>query len=170
MNRSVGIFLVLFISLTITAQNKFSVPILNDQQKYQNAALLLNGSFLIQISYGKSLGKSVEEIAIFAGDQLKSSWNKQGGFQGFVQNTLYMMLTIAPYGNIEILQQNDNEIRCIVKGLYGELKEGGTIFNVTYDEYIRFLGKMFSEIGDSMHADYSQNITDDGLIFIISKV
>lgn len=169
MKRIITILFISIIAFPIIAQNKFAIPLLTDLQKYRNAALQWNGSYLIQISYAKSLGKSVEDAATFFGDQLKITWNKAGGFDSYVQSMLYTMVSLVPYGSVEISEQTENSLIYKVLGLYSELKEGGSVFDVTYEEYIKFLGTAFSRIADYMGAIYLQQDTDDGLIVTIKK-
>ena len=169
MKRLIAILCFFLLSMATFPQRKFIVPNLTDLQKYQNAALQWNGSYLIQISYTKSLGKSVEDIGRFVGDQFAITWNKSGGFDGFVHGMLYTMICLVPYGSVEIVEQTDNGLVYKVTGLYSDLREGGSIFNVTYEEYIKFLEVAFSKLADYMGAKYSQQDTDEGLIVTIRE-
>lgn len=169
MKKIIGILCLSMFTLVSVGQVKFSVPDLTDLQKYQNAELQLNSSYLIQISYAKSLGKPIEDVANFVGDQLKVIWNKETGYDSFVQGILYFMTSLVPYGSVEIIEQTDTGLKYIVTGLYSELKEGGSVFNVTYEEYIKFWEIAISRLGDSMGAKYSQKDTTEGLIGTIKK-
>ncbi len=169
MKRLVTVFYIAFLALITMGQGKFTVPVLTDLQKYQNAALQWNGSYLIQISYAKSLGKSVEDVAKFFGDQLIATWNKQSGFDGLVRGILYTMVCLVPYGSVEIIEQTDNGIKYKVTGLYSDLREGGSIFNVTYKEYIKFWEIAISKLANDLRAKYSQTDTDEGLIATLGK-
>ncbi len=167
------IITVTFVSLTTLlgfSQLNFKAPELTDQQKFRIASLNWNSSLLLQISFGKSLGRSVEDIAAFNGDQLKTAWNRQGGYNGFVNSILYTMVSLAPYGTVEITDQNDNRLVYKVTGLYSELREGGSIYGVTWDEYIKFLEITFSKVATYMGTGYSQKDTDEGLIVTVSKI
>ena len=169
MKRLILVVFVSLLAVTILAQGKFSIPALTDLQKYQNAAIQWNGSWLIQISYARSLGKSVEDVAGFAGEQLKVTYNKAGGFNGFVQNMLYTMVCLVPYGSVEIVEQTDYEIVYKVTGLIADLREGGSVFNVTWEDYLIFLETVYSKTADYLGAKYSQEDTDEGLIVAIKK-
>ena len=169
MKRLVAIMSVSLLAMTAVAQGKFTVPILTDIQKYQLAALNWNGSYLIHISYAKSLGKPVADAAKFAGDQLKGTWLREGGFDSFAHGILYLMVSMVPYGSIEIIEQTDNKLVYKVTGLYSELREGGSIFNVTWEEYIKFLEIVISRQAEYMGTKYSQEDTDEGLIVTLSK-
>jgi hypothetical protein len=169
MKKLFTVTLISLFAIAGTAQDKFTVPFPDDFQKYQMASVELNGSYLIQISYAKSLGKSVEDVAVYVGDQYIATWNKQGGFDRFVQKILYMMVTMVPYGSVEITDQTDNKIIYKVSGLYSDLREGGSILDVTYEEYIKFWEVAISRMADSMGAKYSQEDSDEGLIVTITR-
>jgi len=49
------------------------------------------------------------------------------------------------------------------------LKEGGSILNVTYEEYMKFWETAISRIADNMGAKYSQKDSDEGLIVTINR-
>ena len=169
MKRLLTVTLISLFTIAGIAQGKFTVPSPDALQKYQMASMELNGSYLIQISYAKSLGKSVEDVAIYVGDQYISTWNKQGGFDRFVQKILYMMVTLVPYGSVEITDQTDNKIVYKVSGLFSDLREGGSILNVTFEEYVKFWEIAISTMADSMGAKYSQEDSDEGLIVTITR-
>jgi len=151
------------------AQSKFAVPELTDTQKYRIAAIQWNGSYLIQISYAKSLGKPPEDVAKFTADQLKPTLNKQAGYDGFVQGIIYTMVSMVPYGSVEITEETPDALTIKVTGLYTDLREGGSIFDVTYEEYIKFWEIVNSGLADYMGAKYSQKDSDEGLIVTITR-
>ena len=164
--------LILYFSLfmvTLNGQREFSVPQLTDLQKYQNAAIQWNGSWLMQISYAKSLGRSVGDVAGFVGEQIKVTFDNAAGFNGFVQGMLYTMVSLVPYGSVEIIHQTDNEIVYKVTGLYADLREGGSVFNVTWEDYLTFLQTIYTKAADYVGANYSQEDKDEGLIVTIRK-
>lgn len=169
MKRLIAILIVSLLAITVNAQGKFTVPSPTDMQKYHLAAYHWNGMYLIQISYAKSIGKSVEDVARFNGDHLKGTWLKEGGYERFVAGMLTLMVSLVPYGSVEIIEQKDNELVYKVSGLYTELKEAGEIFNVTWEEYLKFLDISISRQADYMGAKYSQKDTNEGLIVTISK-
>lgn len=169
MKKALSILCLSFLTTTVFGQALFSVPAPADLQKYKVAALHWNGAYLIQISYARSQGKPVEDVARFVGDQLLVEWKKENGYTGFVQGILYFMVSLVSNGSVAITEQTDNEIVYRVSGLYSDLREGGSVFDVTYNEYIKFLEIAFSRIADHMGAKYSQKDTDEGLIVTIRK-
>ena len=169
MKRLIVILCFSLLAITAAAQEKFTSPTPSDRQKYLLAAYHWNGLYLIQISYAKSAGKSVADVARFTGDHLVGTWLKKGGFDSFANGMLNLMVSMAQYGSVEIIEQSDNKLTYKVTGFYSELKEAGSIFNVTYDEYLKFMEIVFSRQADYMGAKYSQKDSEEGLIVTVSK-
>lgn len=69
-----------------------------------------NSAYINLVSYAKSLGKSAEDACSFAGEMAKLSWNKEGGFDNFVNNMSYIWVTFNPEGTAEILEQSEDKI------------------------------------------------------------
>jgi hypothetical protein len=166
------LILLLFVSLfasALFAQEMFTVPVPTDLQKYRSAAWQWSAAYLLQINFAKSMGKSVEDVANFNGDQAKLSWNKEAGFEGFVKGILYNFVCITPQGTVEILEQNDHKVVFQVTKVYPQLKDQGPIFNVTYEEYLKFWSIAIARIGDYLGATYTQKEKDDGIVATIEK-
>jgi hypothetical protein len=151
------------------AQDKFTVPTPTDFQKYQTAAWQWNGAYITLISYAKSLGKSVEDTGSSIGEIIKVTWNKENGFDGFANGMLYVYVTFAPNGTVEITEQKENKIQFIVKNFYPPLKQSLEVFKVTYEEYLKFFDFTISKLAEYMGSTYTQKDTDGNLIVTIEK-
>lgn len=158
----------LFATLTF-AQGKFTVPTPTDSVKYQTAAWQWNGAYIILVSYAKSLGKSVEDAGSSVGEMVKVTWNKEVGFDGFVNSMLHNWVTFTPGGTVEIMNQSEDKIVCLVKGFYPPIKEALTLYNVTYQEYLKFIELYVSKLAEYMGSTYTQKDTEEGLIVTIIK-
>ncbi len=64
---------VYLLTIAACAQEKYTVPVPTDLQKFQLAAIQWNSSCLMQINYAKSIEKPVSDVARFTGDQLKGT-------------------------------------------------------------------------------------------------
>jgi len=169
MKKFIAIMCISLFATVTLAQGKFTVPTPTDQQKFQTAAWQWNSAYLHLISYGKSNGKSVEEIASSVGDDWTKTWNKEDGFDGLVSSMLYICVCMVPDGSVEILEQTDNKIVIKVKGWYPYLKERGTFLNVSYAEFIEFMNIGVNKIAEFMGATFSQKDTEDGLVMNFGK-
>lgn len=166
------LIVILCVSLCATltfAQVKFTVPAPTDLQKYQTAAWQWNGAYITLINYAKSLGKSVEDAGSSIGDIIKVTWNKENGFDGFVNGMLYVYVTFAPNGTVEITEQTENKIQFIVKNFYPPLKQSLAVFNVTYEEYLKFFDFTISKLAEYMGSTYTQKDNEGNLIVTIEK-
>jgi len=169
MKKTIFLLGVSFLSLAGSSQTRFTVPVLSDIQKYQAASLQLNGAYLVQISFAKAQKVKIEQAALYFGDQLASTWNKPAGFDGLVQGILYMMVTLVPYGSVDITDQDRNSVTFLVTGLFPELREGGSVYGVTYPEYLKFWDIALSRLAGFFGAGYSQKDTDEGLKVTIRR-
>ena len=164
MKKIVLIPLIVLFALTISAQEKFSLPELNDNQKQWRLVSQLNGMMLNQINYAKSIGKSVEDVATFAGNQFKLSWNKENGWEGYVKGCLGNWTIIRPDNKLDILEQSDTMIRFKSKIPYARLKNNGPRYNVSHEEYMSFLKIAHKIIGEYLGASTTFEDVDDGII------
>ena len=67
------------------------------------------------------------------------------------------------------MEQSGEEIVYRVTGFFPELKEGGSILNVDYSEFLEFWEIVFERQADYVGAKYSHKDTDEGLIVTIRK-
>lgn len=131
---------------------------------YSQADLFL----LMAISYAKSLGKNVEDLAKFAGENVKTSWNQANGFNGLVTGMLRNWRAVAPRGELKIKEQDDNHIVFSVNKMFSGLKNTPQ-YNVTYDDYLTFYKGAGEQISDYMGGIYKLENTQDGMLVTISK-
>jgi len=144
-------------------------PVISEADRYSNAVAQFKYMILNSINFAKSKGVSVENIARFTGDQFKTSWNKEMGYDGFVKGTLRNWLTFVPNGEFKMLESDDNHIKLSVDNIYPWLKNDGPQMNVSYDDYLKFFRIVHEQIADYLGAVYSQEITPDGLVITITK-
>jgi hypothetical protein len=120
------------------------------------------------INYVKSIGKSVEDLASFTGDQYKSGWNKTEGYNGFVSGVLYYWRVFVPIGELKILEQDNNHVVFSANKMLTQLKNSPQ-FNVTYEDYLTFYRITFEKIADYMDVIYKQETTPDGVLVTVTK-
>lgn len=156
----------LFTTLTF-AQGKFIVPTPSDLQKYQDVAWQWNNAYILLVSQAKSMGKSAEDAGSFAGDMVKNTWNKEIGFDGFVNNILYIWVNFNAGGTVEISEQSGSKVICLVKDFHP--KDALPLYNVTYKEYLQFFESFLSKLAEHMGSTYAQKDTEQGLIITMTK-
>ena len=169
MKKVFSVLLLCFVVISAKAQESFQVPALTDADKHARAVFQTDGFILNTINYAKSLGKTVEDVASFTGEQFKFTWNKEEGFSALVNGTLYNWSCFTPNSKIEILQQSGTMVKFKANTISPNLKKDGQQFGVTYDDYLTFTRIVHEKIAEYFGADYSQTTTDDGMIITIKK-
>jgi len=159
---------ILFVT-SIVAQEKFVVREITDTQKHSRMVGQANGIILNLISYAISQGNSVEEVAKFTGDQFKTGWNKENGWEGFAKGCLNNWAIFIPNNKLVILEQSETMIKFQSKTPYMWLKNNGPQYNVSHDEYMTFIKIIHKIIGEYLGADISFKEVEDGLILTIKK-
>lgn len=95
---------MLLISSIAFAQTKFTVPELTDVQKLQTARTLGNNNIIAAINFARSQGLTAAEYGEYEGKLFP--WNKEDGFEGWINGFLYMNVAVAR--NVEIMEQSEN--------------------------------------------------------------
>jgi len=149
-----------------TAEGFPNVPVAD---RYLNMVGQINIFIINSINYAKSIGKTVEEIANFTGDQFKTSWNKANGYNGFINGVKYNWISFAPDGKFKILEQDDNHFKFSVNDVFPYLKNNSPLYNVTYDEYLTFLKIVHEKIAEYMGAEYTQKVENGEIEVTIKK-
>jgi len=169
MKKFIAILFVSLFAMGSVAQVKFVVPELTDAQKYNMAVGAWNSVNIYLISYAKSQGKSIEDVAGFSADLYISGMDKKIGFDGYVKSMLSGWITTNPGGKVEILEQADKKIVYKVTNFNSQLKEKGQINNVKYEEYMKYLEFRQNKIAGVYDATFSIKIIAEGLIITIEK-
>lgn len=169
MKKLIAFVCVSLIALAVVAQGKFVVPTPTDLEKYQSSAWQWNAAYIVLINYAKSLGKSAEDAGSSVADIVKLAWNKEIGYDGFVKSMLYNWVTFVPQGAVEIKEQSDQKIIFLVSNFYAPLKDALTVYDVTYEDYLKFLNNYILQIAEHLGLNYSQKNTEEGLFVTIEK-
>ena len=167
MNKLTVSVVAIFFSLAISAQTVFFVPELNDSLKLQMAKGLCYNNIIMGINFAKSQGKTVEEYARYGGDQVKVVYDKEMGFEKFVNDHIYSFVAMA--GNVVILSQSENKIVFRISQVYPALETQGPFWNVSYAEMMKWLEIVYIQISDYLGLSYAMKITDEGVEITIGK-
>jgi hypothetical protein len=155
--------LILFSAGLLGAQEKISVPQMTDIQKHQRCISMMNYMMIVGADYAKSQGKSVGDFAKYLGDQVKTTWDINSGFNGFIQGTLYNWESFrsATSPAIEILKQTDDYFQFKVPL---EVKKfmGDKMFNISFQELMQVYDIAFGIIAKHLGVTYQQNVLDNG--------
>lgn len=166
------LFVILYLSLPLfstNAQEKFSVPVMTDQEKINALASSWNTLNLYMISLGKSLGKSIDEVANYTSDLFISGMDKSIGFDGYAKALIGGWIATAPADKVEIIEQTGEKIVIRVTNFCPQLKDKGPLYNVSYKEYIRYLECRGNKVFGVYGGTYSIKDTKEGLIITMQK-
>ncbi|MEN8123330.1 MAG: nuclear transport factor 2 family protein [Bacteroidota bacterium] len=137
-------------------------------EKLQTAKNLCYNNIIAGIAFAKSQGLSVEDYAKWQGELWKTVWDKEVGFNGLVDFAISSWTALS--GQIEILNQSENNLVIKVSDIYPELKTSEGLLNVTYDELMTWTEEMMIPISEYLGCSFSLLIKDDGVEIIINKI
>lgn len=169
MKKLAVIFSLSISLLSAYGQEQFSVPVMSEQEKINALASSWNTLNLYLISHGKSLGKSIEEIATFTSDLYIAGMDKSVGFEGYAKGLIQGWVGTAPAGKVEITEQTGDKVVIRVTNFFNRLKEQRTIHNVSYQEYIRYLEFRGNRVFGVLGGTYSIMDSKEGLIITMQK-
>ena len=162
-------FLFMGMSLNwLSAQDAFSVPQLNDDQKMEVLYQHVMSYATTGIAFAKTKGTSPRAYGSFIGKQFTAFWDPNGGFPVVVNRMMYILAGMHPDNQMEILEQNGHMIRFRLKNVDLMFREG-PVFGVTYDELLETSYGIINEIAQFMGADFKHEQTDDGWYVVTMK-
>lgn len=167
MKKLAFIIIAILFAWATFAQNQFTVPERTAEQQHPRVTWIMHYDLNVALSYVKSTGKTVEEYAKYSGNLYKLTWQKEEGFEGFVKGTLLNLTDLS--GKVEILNQSDKKVTIKATGFYKYLQDKGTIYNVTYKDYIQFFEVSHKQIAKYLNSTISMKVIDDGVEVIIGK-
>jgi tetratricopeptide (TPR) repeat protein len=149
----------------------FTVPERTPVQKHNRTIFQTWAIATAGISVAKKSGMSVHDFATQMGDLFKTSWNKDNGFEGFVQGTLFNFEHFRRESDppLEIMRQDKNGIQFKWKTNYSMWFEDGYLFSVTYEELNQWLAGIHSRIAEYMGSTFEQEAEGDYLKITIGR-
>ena len=167
--KKILISFIFIAAYAICPAQEYSIPELTSAQKHSRM-LYINHNFIIStIATAKNAGVSIEDNASFVSDYVKTTWDKEAGFEGFVKGTIYNWENFRRESDppMEIEQQTDNQITVKYKNNFMELFEKGDIFNVSYDEFMDWMIIMHRRIGEYLGGNFEMRKTKDGWLYLV---
>ncbi len=154
----------IFSANSLCAQEKFSVPIVTDNQKLERMNFMTNVFIIIGADYAKSKGQSIEDYARYVGERVKTTWDINSGFSGFVNGSLYNLESIRSSTSppIEFIKQTDNFVQfkapLDMKKMMGENK----IFDISFKELVMVYEITFKIVAEHLGVKYQQKLIENG--------
>jgi len=128
-----------------------------------------NGLMAVSISYAKTQGLTAAEYGSLIGDQFKYSWNKEAGFEGFVNGWLYSAACFLADPGTEIIINTAEKVKFKTRLWGASIKVNEPLYGVTYEEVVDYFEAMVTKIADYMGANSEISYDDEWMYFTITK-
>lgn len=169
MKKSIFFIAAIFLTTGLCAQEKFTVPEVSVEQKHQNMVFQINSMMTVSIHYAKTQGLTAAEYGTFIGEQYKYSWNKDAGFEGYVNGMLNNMSCFLADPGIEIATNTAEKVKFKTRLMGAEIKQNEPVYGVTYKEYIDCLKAITSTIADYLGCKSELSYDEEWMYFTFSK-
>ncbi len=148
----------------ISAQDKITVTKLTDTQKHQRVIWQLNHTAIIGFKYAKSQGMTAKEYGEYFGEFSKLTWDKDGGFDGFVKGLLLNWETWRASSSkaIQIIKQTDDIFKFKTPSNLKKITESNAYIGIDYEELMTIYDGLFKTIANYLGVKYEQKIIEDG--------
>ena len=136
---------------------------------YGSTYYLVDWAALDMIQYAKSLGKSPEDIGKFFAERAKKDWAAELAYEDYQNAIVNNFRNRTPKDGFTIHEEDSDHVVFTSSGMVSNLKKNGTLNEVTYEEFLKLGETFWTEVGDHVGADFSKEITDQGLKVSLTK-
>ena len=150
-----------FIYFSLTAQEKFEVPQLSDEQKNEVLYSHMVAYAATGISFAKAQGVSAKDYGKFIGQKFAAFWNPEDGFAMLVSRMMFILAGLHPDNEMQIVEQYDSGITFKLKNVDLAFKNG-PMFDVTYQDFLDCSEGIIAVIAKHMKSTFAHEMTDDG--------
>mgnify|MGYP001125491022 CR=1 FL=1 len=169
MKKPILFIAAFFLTIGLYAQQEFIVPEVPIARKHQTMLFQFDAMLTVGINFAKTQGLTAAEYGSFVGEQFKYSWNKEAGFEGFVNGMLYNASCFLADPGIEIITNTAEKVKFKTRLWAASIRVNEPVFGVTYKECMDFFNAMASEIADYMEADYDGSYDDEWVYFTLTR-
>lgn len=169
MKNSFLFIAAIFLTTGLYAQEKFNVPEVPVEQKHQDMLFQFDAILTVSINYAKTHGLTATEYGTFIGEQFKYSWDKDAGFEGYVNGMLYNMSCFLADPGIEITTNTLEKVIFKARLMGAGIKKNEPVYGVTHKEYMDFFKAVTSTIGDYLGGKSELSYDDEWIYFTVSK-
>jgi NDP-sugar pyrophosphorylase family protein len=155
----------IFLTTGPFAQEKFIVPEVTIEQKYQTMLYHIDLIVATSINYAKMQGLTATEYGTTVGEQFKYTWDRDAGFDGNVKGMLYNMACFMAEPDIEITTNTTEKVEFKTRLMGALIKENEPVYGVTYKEYMDFWKAVINTIGDYLGAKSEISYDNEWMYF-----
>lgn len=171
MKKLLSITICLLFIGSVFAQEKFVVPERTPEQKHRRTTYMLWSWYSAGINFANSQGVSAYDYGKYVGTLFAKGWNKENGFDGFVNGMIfnYENMRFATTDEITIKENDDGSVvvtypAVMIKSYFPE----GNPY-ASYQEGIDCFRGVLENIGDYLGCTVSQEVTEDLIVITFRK-
>ena len=168
MKTSIALIVFAFSIGIISAQEKFAVPQLTDDQKIEVLYSHMVAYAATGISYAKSQGASAKDYGEFIGRKFTGYWNPEDGFGMLVNRIMFILAGLHPDNQMQIVDQDEIGITFKMKNVDLAFKNG-PMFDITFQDFLDCSEGILSVIAKYMKSTFSHEMTEDGWYIVHLK-
>ena len=142
-----------------SAQDKFSVPELTQDQVQEVLYSHVISYAVSGISYAKSMGSTPKAYGNYVGKLFTPWWDPGAGLPGFANQLMFLLAGIHSDNEMEIMEQDENSIRFRMKNVDLAFKQG-PMFGVSYDDFLEFSSELLVVLADFLSLDFKDSFVD----------
>lgn len=166
--KKICLFSVLLLLVIVaSAQTKFSVPVPTMGQKYNLAKAFMYNNVLVGINVAKSAGMTAEEYSKKCGAVFAPEWNKDMGFDQFVNTVLGHWSCLSD--SLRIIEQSDEKVVFTVQHIYPQLENQGVMFGTSFEEIVQHWDIVYGAIADYLNLNCKTTKVQKGVEISISR-
>jgi hypothetical protein len=158
---------LLLIVCAASAQTKFSVPVPTMEQKYNLAQAFMYNNVLVGINVAKSAGMTAEEYSKKCGAVFAPAWNKDMGFDQFVNTVLYHWSCLSD--SLKIIEQSDEKVVFTVQHIYPQLENQGVLLGTSFEELVQHWDIVYGAIADYLNLNCKTTKVQKGVEVSITQ-
>jgi len=152
-------------------QEKYAIPERTPEQKHQRTLGQFWAVYAAGINFVKSQGISPYEYGKYIGNLFASSWNKENGFEGFVNGTIFNWENFRTDADepLAIKEKDDGSvmIKLSVDTWKKYFPEGNPY--ASFKDAMDCMQGTFEPIADYMGCSVNQEVTEESIIYSIKK-
>ena len=152
-------------------QEKFIVPELTSDQKHERTLFQFWSVYEAGINFAKSQDVTPYEYGKYIGNLFAPSWNKENGFDGFVNGTIYNWENFKTDADGQMVINEKDDGSVIIKFPAAAWKKYFPEENsyASFQDALDCLKGIMEPIADYMGCTIIQEVTEESIIYTINR-
>jgi hypothetical protein len=137
------------------------------EQKYNLAKNFMFNNVLVGINVAKSAGMTVEEYGKKCGAVFAPAWNKDMGFDQFVNTVLGHWSRLSD--SVQIVEQSVDKVVFTSSEVYPALEKQGVMLGTSFEELVQFWDIVYGGIADYLNLNCKTTKVQKGIEVSITR-